>query len=402
MMRKMTHPLYKRLTRSLLEEMGSGVYREGQRFLSLRTIERLWKVSEPTVTASLRKLTESGLLQASARRGYFLQNGFQQKAQILLRRNRVAPLNPPLTLRQKVRLLEKTRGGNVAVILETGFSSAETHRRILSDIPPSELLNSLRAFEREGRKHHFESHWLPYTGEPAGVKKLRAQLAAGDWQGAVVYCRSHHTILQHLLEPLIAQHLPIVVIYDDCSGLPVNSVNLNNAGLGYDGVRQLYRMGHRRIAILVRSKPLKVHATRLKGCLLAQAEACGGDARIQLLKFDPNRPVPPHVQRHFSNPEKRPTAVFACESRLLRAVAPLWKKLRISVPDDISVIMASSRRTLNGFDGPLDAMQLKIGARIGRLAARLLQRIQSGAPMEKSILLDVAYIRRGSVRRAAP
>ncbi|MDR1283459.1 MAG: GntR family transcriptional regulator [Opitutaceae bacterium] len=79
-----SHFLHESLTRSLLREMASGAFREGQRFYSLRKIGRQWKISEPTVTGSLRWLTDKGLLRTSARRGCFLTTGFQQKAQLLL------------------------------------------------------------------------------------------------------------------------------------------------------------------------------------------------------------------------------------------------------------------------------------------------------------------------------
>lgn len=390
--------LHERLTRSLLEEMASGVYREGQHFLSMRRIGHLWKVSEPTVTTSLRKLTESGLLQPSARRGYILRNDFQQNAQILLQRNRIAPLKPPITLQQKVRLLENVRGGKIALVLETAPSAF----KVPGKIPPSELLRAAHSFDREGRKFGFESQWFPYGGDKTGVEWIRGQLAAGDFHGAVVYCRSHHKTIQWMLEPLLARHLPAVVIYDDCSGLPVNSINLNSVGLGYDAIRQLWRMGHRRITVLVRRSPLKVHASRLKGCLLAHSKGSHRDASLQILKLTPNRPPSREARRHFSNPATRPTAVFACESRLLLSLAPLFKEMNLSVPSDISLLMASSQSSLKGFDIPLDTMQLKVGARIGRLAARLLHRIQAGEPLEKSVLLDVAYIRRGSVREISP
>ncbi len=393
-----TSYLHERLTRSLLEEMASGAYREGQLFLSLRTICRLWKVSEPTVVTSLRKLSEEGLLRSMPRRGYFFCNGFQQKAQILLRRNRIEALKPPLSLQQKMRVLQNVRGGKVALLLET-VPTTSVPNKAIGFFPPSELRKAACAFEKEGRRYGFECQWFPYVGDKADAKLLREQLEEGDFHGAVVYCRSDHETIEWMLGPLLARQLPVVVIYDDCAGLPVNSINLNNVGLGHDAIRQLYRMGHRRIAVVTRTSPLKVHAARLKGCLLAHSEGGCHDADLQILKLSPTKSLSAEIRRYFANPVRRPTAVFSSESRLLAKLAPLWNDLGISVPEDISVIAASSRTTLNGFHVPLDVMQLKVGSRIGRLAAKLLHRIQAGEALERSVLLDVNYIKRGSVRK---
>ncbi|HWL52225.1 MAG TPA: substrate-binding domain-containing protein [Chthoniobacteraceae bacterium] len=389
--------LHERLTRTLLEEMASGMYCNGQHFLSMRTIGRLWKVSEPTVTASLRSLVGKGLLRAAPRRGFFLRAGFQQKAQMLLRRNRIAPLEPPITLQQKVRLLQNIKGGKVAVLLETAQEpSLEEHREIPSRVTPS-VRRCANAFEEESRKYGFESRWFLYDGSAATLQWMRERLEAGGFQGAAVFCRSSHEIVRPMLEPLISQHLPVVIMYDDCRGLPVNSINLNNVGIGYDAIRHLYKLGHRKITVLSESVQGKVSTARLKGCLLAQSEGGCRDAKLAFFKCSEN-PTSGKLVRHFANPATRPTAVFTCESRSLRRVFGLWRRLGLSVPDDLSVIMCSSRATHREVEIPIDSMNLKVGRKVGRLAAQHLHKIQAGEPLEKSVLIDIAYVKRGSVR----
>lgn len=388
--------LHESLTRSLLEEMASGVYVEGQLFLSVRRIRRLWGVSDPTVISSLRTLTQAGLLQPEPRRGYMLCHDFQQKAQVMLRKNRIPPLKPPQTLLQKLRLMQKERGGRIAVLLE-GTLAEEEEQNVGAVSSTSELAKAAAAFEKAGRQYGFECERIIYQGVE-GVDEVRAKVAAGNYQGALVYCRWGHQMLRRMLDPLLKKHLPIVVIFDDCSGLPVNSINVNNVGLGYDAIRQLYRMGHRKIAVLVRSKPAKVHQARLEGCLLVQAEQQRKDLDLQVIRVSPDKRLSPQARRYFAHPSTRPTAVFCIQSRLLSVVAPEWEALGLKVPDDISVLMASSR-TSRVLDLPLDSMQLKVGAKIGRMAARLLYRIQAGDPLEKSVLVNVKYVARGSVRK---
>lgn len=399
----MSHYLHQRLSRTLLKEMASGMYRDGQRFLSLRTIERLWKVSEPTVRSSLSWLAHLGVLRSEPRRGYFLQAGFQQKAQLLLRKNHSATLEPPLSLQQKARLIQNVQGGRIAVLLETRTPPPlEKHLTLPgSGLTPS-VMRCATAFEKESRKLGFEPHWFLYDGGEEAAAWIRKTLETESFRGAAVFCRSSHEATRPMLEPMMQHHLPIVIMYDDCQGLPVNSININNVGIGYDAIRHLYREGHRKIAILVRRRPLKVHQARLHGCLLAQSEGVCADAVLKILAYSSSRPLPREVYRLFQNPAQRPTAVFATESPLLQRLLPLIEAEKLAIPDDLSLIVCSSRSAQQGFPIPLDTMHLGIAAKIGRAAARRLRKIQAGEALEKNVLLDVSLVPRGSVRPLAP
>lgn len=391
--------LHERLTRSLLEDIASGIWRAGQRFLSVRDIQRLWGVSLPTVLSSLRTLQDKGILKPSSRCGYFLSQEFQNKAQVLLRRNRVPSLPPPVRLEQKIRQLERQSGGEIALLLESQRKVLlEEYQKLPEDLSPT-VKRCATAFVREGKKYDFSPHYFLYDGGKESGDWIRQKLEEEEYAGVAVFCRSSHRIIRPTLEPLMKKHLPIVIMYDDCQGLPVHSINMNNVGLGYDGIRHLYQMGHRKIAILIRKTPLKYHTARLQGGRLAQTEGGCHDAKIKILKVGVSAPLTSEVMRYFTNPVTRPTAVFACESRLILNLLSLWKRLKLSIPEDISVIMCSSRDRVSENEQPLDSMQLKIGARIGRTAARQLHRIQTGEAMEKSILLDVSYVKRGSVRK---
>lgn len=384
----MAHYLHEQLTHSLLKEMASGVYRNGQRFLSLRTIGRMWGVSEPTILSSLRKLTEWGLLRPEARRGYFLRIGFQEKAELLLRRNRLPPLRPMPSLQQKLRLIQKIEGGKIAVLLETVQPPPQQeYLGIPPQISPS-VSRCAMAFEQESRRHGFELRWFLYDGGAASASWVREQLERGEFQGAAAFCRSSFKVTRPMLEPMMRKHLPIVIMYDDCQGLPVNSINLNNVGLGYDAIRHLYKAGHRRIAILARRLP-KTHEKRIKGCLLARSEGGCSGADLKIFYIPLSGAIPRDLQRLLWHPSERPTAVFACSSRVLAHVSPLLQ----GQPVPPSVIVCSSRSNHSGLGIPVDCMDLNVASKIGRTAARSLKKIQSGESLEKSIFIDVVYKR---------
>ncbi len=392
----MSSYLHERLTRSLLEEMASGSWRDGQRFLSVRDIIRRWHVSQPTVRTSLRTLEALGLLAPAPRSGSFLQRDFQQKAQVLLRRNRTPSVCPPLHLEQKARLLRGVRGGKIALLLET---KAAAPQAAYTELPPrlgTSVRECAEAFMKEGQP--FEVHFFLYHDNPDHAAWVRQQLEVGGFEGAAVFCRSSHRVVEPILTPLVQRRLPIVMMYDDCQGLPVHSVNLNNVGLGYDAIRKLYALGHRKVTVLVRKGALKLHKARLKGCLLAEAEGGCPGLRLTVLHMGREAPLSRQVRRHFASKPSRPTAVFACESGLAEQLAPFWKQVGLTIPEDLSLLICSSKTGVRGIEVPLDAMSLKMGRRIGRTAARQLLRMQAGEPLEKTVLLDVRHVRRGSTR----
>lgn len=397
----MSRLLRDRLTRSLLEEIASGSWRAGQRFHSVRAIRRLWGVSQPTIVASLESLQEWDLLESSMRRGYFLREEFQQKAQVLLYRNRVPALPPSLHWEQKLRLLQGTRGGKIAVLFEQGSPAPPEP---LDKLPPRLSLLARRcvgAFARHAPKHHFTPVYFPYDNNKESAGRIRDNLERGEYAGAAVFCRSGYRTLRFMLEPLFERGLPVVLMYDDCQGMPVHSININNVGMGYDAIRRLYQMGHRRVAAVMQKASLKPHADRIRGSLLAQRGGGCPGLKLQVLRVGMAAPLPPAIQDQFADASNRPTALFFTESALIPKFLPVWQRLGLSIPEDLSLIVCTGRKGVPGAEA-LDAMQLKVGARIGRIAARQLRRMQNGEPLEKLVLLDAAYIRRGSVRSPTP
>lgn len=396
--------LYERLTKTLLLEIASGMYRNGQRFLSVRDIERIWNVSEPTVLTSLRWLAEKELLKPRKRSGHFLIPGFQTKALLLSKKERTKPLQPILTLQQKVRRLRGQEGGEIAFLAET---VTPTCPETVFDVFPEKLcshsvIRCVRQFEKECANYHFKTEYLlyPRRGPHPNSLWIQQHLAQKEYAGIVVFCRSGFEPIESTLHASLKKQVPTVILYDDCQGLPVNSVNLNNVGIGYDAIKQLYHQGHRKITVLVMDEKweIKPQESRLEGCRLAAAEASRSDLQMEVLRICRERPYSPALRRHFTNPKERPTAVFACKSHLVPYLYPLWEKLELRVPEDLSVIICSSKDHVYPLNIQFDFMNLKVAGRIGRIAARQLDLIQRGEPLEKSVLINASYMKRKSTR----
>ena len=69
------------------------------------------------------------------------------------------------------------------------------------------------------------------------------------------------------------------------------------------------------------------------------------------------------------------------------------QKSKFNAPSELSIINCSGKSS-QLFEGlVLDTMDLNIAAKIGRLGAQQLHRIQSGEPLEKSILINARYVK---------
>lgn len=401
--------LHQRLTKTLLLEMVSGMYRNGQRFLSLRDIRRIWKVSDPTIMTSLRMLTEEKLLKPRLRSGHYLVPDFHAKALLCLKRMKGKPLLPSLNLTQKLKRIASREGGKIAFLLEARYKPKSLPeplpQTVFQQFPegvcsPS-VVRCAKGFEKECARYHFEVEYFLYSnGRMDNGEWVKQQLARGDYAGIAVFCRNGYAGMESMLRTSIKIQTPIVVLYDDCQGLPVASINLNNVGIGYDAVRHLYRQGHRRITVIAmkEEREMRLQENRVRGAGLVASEEVHKDMKLKVFWMK-SLSCPAALRRHLSDPRQRPTALLVCKTDLLARLSPLLQELKLEIPDDLSLVSCSSKAYIPYIRKNVDAMQLNVATRIGKIAARQLYLIQQGEPLEKNVLINVRYMKRGSVRQ---
>jgi DNA-binding transcriptional MocR family regulator len=86
--------LYRALADDLASQIGDGVYRDGERLPSIRTLHRERGVSISTVSQALVELERRGLVQARPRSGYFVSQSTMDTPAVT--RHRVRPRRVPL------------------------------------------------------------------------------------------------------------------------------------------------------------------------------------------------------------------------------------------------------------------------------------------------------------------
>lgn len=395
--------LYRKLVRALLAELASGLYPEHSRFISNRKIRRLWKVSEPTATSGLHWLVNKGLLTARPRSGYYVARQGQKKALVLLHGQTSTGLSSPMTWDLKRYQLAQGGGHGtrrIAVIVAGILSRAEA----LSHLPPPGtehdlVLESARSIFREATRQKCSVHFYMDDGHAERRSVIVDRLLKQKPDGVIAFRRlPSYAPLQAMVAPILAARIPVVTVFDDCEGLNVLSLNINNVGLGYDVVRRFLRMGHRRVAILLPKVQSPYFQDRAVGGRMAVSEARLPNASLEVLQLPRFRPIPPSMARRFHDPKQRPTALFVTAASLFASLWPLLRQLKLAVPRDISIIMAAGDTYVPGCKRSFDTMKINFPD-IGKLALSSLIALLEGHLAQRTNVLAPRYISQGSVRR---
>jgi DNA-binding LacI/PurR family transcriptional regulator len=396
--------LNEQLTRSLLVELASGFYGDGQRFLSNRKICRLWGVSETTAKASLATLVGEGLLLAVPRSGYRLAQGARGNALLLLHKRSVPHLPPPERWESKRYGLRGARAiRRIAAVID-GVSDAKP--LAYRDVPPvaSSGLLCARAFFDAAVRADFEILLYLNDGAPDSPASLVQTLLAAQPEGVAIFRRTSSRSLCPLTIPLLAANIPVVSVFDDCRETPAISININNVGTGYEAGQHLLRLGHRRFAFIMTLPEADMARERLEGFRKALEEA-GAPTSLQVLEVPRHGPVSAvqaaALRQAFAGAHERPTAVFSPVVAGMAQLEQVLVEAGCRVPEDVSILVCASSALLSKETFPYDLMDIDFAA-ISQAAFLLLTSIMSGMPVDRGQLFTPSYCPRGSVAPPPP
>ncbi|EIQ00403.1 transcriptional regulator [Opitutaceae bacterium TAV1] len=402
--------LPQRLAVALLSEIASGNYCENTRFLSRREIMRQWKVSSPTATDALRILAGWGILHPNDRSGHHLRPQFLQKTLLRINKTSLSPLPGQPRLDDKARaLLHANRPlGRIAVVSVCDHIDplAATRHDNVPAVPLSLPIKiPAKIIFSEANEVGVTVDFYFDDGCDATRRQILGDLPRSRPQGVIILRRLMSAAVSPLATPLIKAGIPVVTAFDDCENLRMVSVNFNNVGLGYTAARQFLAAGHRRIAVAL---PLEEEAPwyyrdRYHGCELAAREhiaAYPGDTVTitpVAVSLHPRQTPARRLLALFDRADsRRPTALLSTSVNLLVALQPLFVRLGLHVPADLSVIMCSSTPVRPPEGQPTDIMKLDF-EEIGRQAFRALQSLYRGEFAEKTWLVESGYEAHGTV-----
>jgi len=389
--------LYERLARALLVEMASGVYREGDRFLSLREIRRLWDVSEPTARSSLAVLEEAELLRPVPRSGFRLNPGFQKQALLLLHQSPEISLPPASNWRNKRwRLLrsEKTSSQRrIGLIVEDQLK--DPVRRRNSDLA---ALESMRTFFQEANRDDSDVRYFYQDGTGKREAFILNEIASAGLDAVVVFRRFEAKRHDSLLKQLASYRIPVVTVFDDYEQPSSFSINFNNVGAGYSAARLLLEDEPSRIVALLPERRSENFEQRLQGFSLGLSQISSGNSfEFEVVRV-PSEGESLRIVRERVTGLRRPAALFAPGISTYvhlksRAVREGWR-----LPRDLRVLGCGNPNLLKKREGNVELLLLDF-SEVGRRTYRYVRKILDGMPVERMSLLPVPQIDRPARRR---
>ncbi|HWL52329.1 MAG TPA: substrate-binding domain-containing protein [Chthoniobacteraceae bacterium] len=393
--------LHQKLTYSLLLEIASGAWRERRRFLSNREICKRWAVANVTATRSLKALKEMGLLQPVDRSGYLLDTDAQERALLDLHRHPSVWLPPRQGWSQRsLSMLNRAAKERAfAVILE----HPGTLLKMVNDmplLPPGSGLSCVKGFFQAAAEQKIAVHFYTDNGTAQSHSLIGNALQKAKPAAVAVFRRTHYYPTSSLAKAQLAANIPVIAAFGDCEAGRLLSIDFNQVGIGYRGMKMLLKHGHRRIWFPLPQGRFHHVEARLQGIRYAMAEA---DQPVELLtdELPFKAPLPASLRRRLVQPERRPTAIFATDRAMIQTLLPHLEQLDIHIPKTLSLLMCAGTCLVddNGTEA-VDTLFLDF-EEVGRRAFANLHAFLQGRAIRRRAFVRISYQRRGTLVRPA-
>ena len=296
----------------------------GEKFLSVRQIMDEFSVSQITVKQALERLCESGVLEAQDRRGYFVRR---------------AP-----------------RYGRIACLIPAWVAN------LRNEFP--ELL------QRETAAGGFDLDIVDMQSNAEGVAML-PELKAD----AILFMPyGHEAITTDQLNRMMAQPVPVVIIYGTVRVEGCRYVDNDNEFCGVLAATHLLMNGHRRLALMISEPELPMVRERVAGFLKC-AEAYQLDIEvlnpnIRVGEHSPTRSYEFFRQYLKENPKPEFTGLFLISELPALEVVRAANECGLEVPRDFSLI--SLGHSVRGFEVDLTTINSRRD-RVAHHAVRLVR-----------------------------
>ncbi|MBE3598558.1 MAG: LacI family DNA-binding transcriptional regulator [Limnochordaceae bacterium] len=199
-----------------------------------------------------------------------------------------------------------------------------------------------------------------------------------------------------LIDELVRQRFPFVVLGRVDANLAVYWVNNDNVQAAALAVGYLAELGHRRIGLIGGRRELTVTQDRLEGFRLTLQEL-GLEVRAEWMQFgefsweEGYRSGRTLLQSH-----DRPTAIVAMDDVLAAGAMRAARELDLRVPEDVSVIGFNDDPMAQLLSPPLTTVRIP-ARELGEAAARqLIERLSGRLPPVRHVILPVQLVVRGS------
>jgi LacI family repressor for deo operon, udp, cdd, tsx, nupC, and nupG len=169
---------------------------------------------------------------------------------------------------------------------------------------------------------------------------------------------------------------PVVNSCEFSTRLGVPGVHIDNAKASADGIDHLYRLGHRKIAIVTGPLVSPLSRDRLRG-VKARAKALDAEADLEIVTGNFSIESGAEAADRLLSQPARPTAIFCFNDEMAMGVLDMARQRGVRVPKDLSVMGFDDIRFARYVDPPLTTIAQPMRD-IGETSVRLLLEILQG------------------------
>lgn len=215
--------------------------------------------------------------------------------------------------------------------------------------------------------------------------------------GLVIVPTGHDTDWLTLFE---RQQTPVILLDRDIESLRASRVLVNNHQGGYDGMRHLLDLGHRRIAVIGApeySPSMQARMTGAKRALQDYGVTVPGDWLMigNRSQYD----IGVETAQHLLQQPERPTAIFALTDVTAVGVMHVAAETGLKVPQQLSVIGFDDIPLANFMIPSLTTVAQPIQAMGERAAKLVLRHIEEPDRPVETVVLDTHLVVRHSTHQ---
>lgn len=190
---------------------------------------------------------------------------------------------------------------------------------------------------------------------------------------------------------------PVVLLNQSLSGIPTCSIILEDKKAGYDATKYLIDKGHKKILFITGYDNATAIIDREKGFLQAMKEA-GIDAQELILRTDFTKENSEKIAYQLIKDRFPYTALLCATDELLSGILKVFKKEKIQIPDQISVMSFENTLLTEIYEPKISVVSydfIEIGKQMADL---LLERVGKPYNKTKSIHSFATLLLRDSVK----
>lgn len=218
----------------------------------------------------------------------------------------------------------------------------------------------------------------------------------------LLYVAGHSRYIRYFIDKPV---IPTVMAYAFSRSAHTPCVVNDDEKGGYDMMRYLISMGHRKIGILAGKEDNLHTMRRLQGCQIALAEE-GLPYDSELVRYGNwERESGSQMAKSLLREQRDMTAIFCMNDKMAGGVYDYLHERGIRVGEDISVAGYDNQIFAAYCSPPITTMEIDLYEIGNRAAQMLIKRLQTSDKGEKEEILEEKIpgrlIERGSVKRIA-